>query len=140
MDVESGSVLATTLTPTSEHDSTYLPYLRIASSHTKNPIKTVYGDKGYYGHPNGAFLSMNGINHGITRKDTTTAKLIALEIERTKRISKKRYIVKQYFGLSHLHDGAHRARFTTIVKNIWGTMCGQMALNMVRGSKLLGHA
>ena len=39
------------------------------------------------------------------RKDTTTAKLTELEIERNKRISKKRYIVEQYFGLSHLHDG-----------------------------------
>jgi len=46
VDVESGFVLATTLTPASEHDSTYLPYLTIASCHTNDPIKTVYGDKG----------------------------------------------------------------------------------------------
>ena len=39
------------------------------------------------------------------RKDTTTAKLTGVEIERNKKISKKRYIVEQYFGLSHLHDG-----------------------------------
>ena len=35
---------------------------------------------------------MNGIKDGIMRKDTTTAKLTELEIERNKRISKKRYI------------------------------------------------
>ncbi|MBW2035517.1 MAG: hypothetical protein JRI94_18425, partial [Deltaproteobacteria bacterium] len=74
---------------------------------------------------------------GIMRKDTTTAKLTKVEIERNKKISKKRYIVEQYFGLSHLHDCAYRARFTTILKNIWDTMCRQMAFNVFRGSKLL---
>ena len=140
VDVQSGFVLATTLTPASEHDSKYLPYLTIASCHTKDPIEKVYGDKGYYGHPNRAFLHMNGIKDGIMRKDTTTAKLTEIEIERNRKISKKRYIVEQYFGLSHLYDGAYRARFTTILKNIWDTMCRQMAFNMFRGSKLLANA
>ena len=92
MDVQRGFVLATTLTPASEHDSKYLPYLTIVSCHAKDPIKKVYGDKGYYGYPNRAFLHMDGIKDGIMRKDTTTAKLTELEIERNKRISKKRYI------------------------------------------------
>ena len=152
VDVQSGFVLATTLTRASEHDSKYFPYLTIASCHTKDPIKKVYGDKGYYGHPNRAFLHMNGINDGIMRKDTTTAKLTELEIKRNKKISKKRYIVEQYFGLSHLNDGACRARFTTMLKNIWDTMCRQtcpvkcvayfsgVAFNMFRGSKLLANA
>jgi IS5 family transposase len=117
VDVQSGFVLAATLTPASEHDSKYLPYLTIASCHTNDPIETVYGDKGYYGHPNRAFLHINGIADGlrlverayaserIMRKDTTTAKLTELEKERNKKIAKKRYIVEQYFGLSHLHDG-----------------------------------
>jgi IS5 family transposase len=136
VDVNSGFILATTLTPASEHDSKYLPYLTIASCHTEKPIEKVYGDKGYYGEPNRTFLHMNGIKDGIMRKDTTTAKLTEVEIQRNKKISKKRYIVEQYFGLSHLHDGAYRARFTTIVKNIWDTMCRQMAFNVCRGSKL----
>ena len=71
------------------------------------------------------------------RKDTKTAKLTEVEIERNKKISKKRYIVEQYFGLSHLHDGAYRARFTKTVKNIWDTMCRQMAFNINRGAKLV---
>jgi len=71
------------------------------------------------------------------RKDTKTAKLTEFEIARNKKISKKRYIVEQYFGLSHLNDGAYRARFTTIVKNTWDAMCRQMAFNLFRGSKIL---
>jgi IS5 family transposase len=137
VDVNNGFVLATTMTPASMHDTNYLPYLTIASCHTKNPIKKVYGDKGYYGEPNRSFLNLNDIEDGIMRKDTSTAKITEIEIERNKRISKKRYIVEQYFGLSHLHDGAYRARFTTIMKNIWDAMCRQMAFNMFRGTKIL---
>ncbi len=39
VDVDNGFILATTLTPASDHDSKYLPYLAIASCHTKEPIK-----------------------------------------------------------------------------------------------------
>ena len=71
------------------------------------------------------------------RKDTRTAKITEIEIGRNKAISKKRYIVEQYFGLSHLHQGAYRARFTVMMKNIWDGMCWQMAFNLFRGSKLI---
>ena len=71
------------------------------------------------------------------RKDTTTAKITEIEIERNKKISKKRYIVEQYFGLSHLHQGAYRARFPVMMKNIWDAMCRQMAFNLFRGSRLI---
>jgi IS5 family transposase len=137
VDVDNGFILATTMTPASVHETNYLPYLAIASCHTKEPIKKIYADKGYHGVPNRSFLHLNEIEDGIMRKDTTTAKLTEIEIERNKKISKKRYIVEQYFGLSHLHDGAYRARFTTIIKNTWDAMCRQMAFNSFRGSKLL---
>jgi IS5 family transposase len=65
------------------------------------------------------------------------AKIMEIEIERNKKISKKRYIMEQYFGLSHLYDGAYRVRFTTIMKNLWDVMYQQMAFNLFRGSKLL---
>jgi IS5 family transposase len=137
VDVNSGFVLATTMTPASVHDTNYLSYLAIASCHTKDPIKKIYADKGYYGEPNRSFLNLNDIEDGIMRKDTTTAKLTEIERERNKRISKKRYVVEQYFGLSHLHNDAYRARFTTVIKNTWDAMCRQMAFNIFRGSKLL---
>jgi IS5 family transposase len=137
VDVDNGFILATTMTPASIHDTNYLPYLAIASCHTKEPIKKIYADKGYYGEPNRSFLHLNEIVDGIMRKDTTTTKLTEIEIERNKKISKKRYIVEQYFGLSHLYDGAYRARFTTIIKNTWDAMCRQMAFNLFRGSRLL---
>lgn len=83
---------ATTMRPASLHETTYLPYLAIASCHTKDPIKKVYADKGYYGKPNRLFLNLNDIEDGIMHKDMTTAKITEIEIERNKRISKKRYI------------------------------------------------
>lgn len=140
VDVKNGLILATTLTPASEHDSKYLPYLALASCHTEEPIEKIYADKGYFGEPNRSFMNLNKIKDGIMRKDTKTAKLTKIEIERNKQISKKRYIVEQYFGLSHLHNGAQRARFTKIIKNTWDAMCRQMAFNMKRGGRLLATA
>ncbi len=34
-------------------------------------------------------------------------------------------------------DGAYRARFTTVLNNLWDTMCRQMAFNIRRGTKLI---
>jgi IS5 family transposase len=137
VDIKNGFVLATTISQASVHDTNYLPYLTLASCHTEEPIKKVYADKGYYGEPNRSFLHLNEIEDGIMRKDTRRAKITEIEIDRNKKILKKRYIVEQYFGLSHLYDGAYRARFTTIVKNAWDAMCRQLAFNMFRGSNVL---
>jgi IS5 family transposase len=127
VDTENGFILATELTPASHHDSPYLPLCAAASCHTEQPIKIIYADKGYFGEPNRSFLSLNQIKDGIMRKDTNTAKLTEYEKERNKKISKKSYIrfqpvglpgrrVEQYFGLSQLHQGAHRARFTVLIQ------------------------
>ena len=50
------------------------------------------------------------------RKDNINAKLTDFEIKRNKKISKYRYIVEQYFGISHLHDNTEKASFTTMKK------------------------
>jgi len=104
VDTNHGFVLATTLTPASVHDTNYLPYCTVYSRHTRQPIEKVYADKGYDGKPNHDFLALNNIADSIMRKDSTTAKLTDYEKERNKNLSKVRYIVEQYFGLSHLHD------------------------------------
>lgn len=105
VDVQSGFVFAPTQPSASEHDSPYLPYFTIPSCHTEKSIGQVYGDKGYYGHPNLAFLHINGLNDGIMRKEITTVKLTDTEIKRTRRYRRRdiRDMIDQYFGLSHLH-------------------------------------
>jgi IS5 family transposase len=138
VDIDNGFILSTTMTPASHHDSRYLPNCTVYSHHTDDPIDKVFADKAYFGKPNREFLCLNNIQDRIMRKDTTTAKLTEYEKQRNKQISKKRYIVEQYFGLSHLHDKSKRARFTTIIKNTIDTMFRQAAFNLNRGSKLLG--
>jgi IS5 family transposase len=138
VDTNNGFVLSTDLTPASVSDSIYLPFCVAASCHTEDPIGKVYADKGYYGAPNSGFLHMNQIEDGIMRKDTKSTKLTDYEKERNKKISKKRYIVEQYFGISHLHSHAFRARFTRIVKNILDALFRQMAFNLFRGGRILG--
>jgi IS5 family transposase len=138
VDTNYGFVLATELTPSSVNDSIYLPYCVIASCHTEEPIQKVYADKGYYGKPNSGFLHLNDIADGIMRKDTKSTKLTHYEKERNKQISKRRYIVEQYFGLSHLYNNAFRARFTRLMKNAIDVLFRQMAFNLFRGDKILG--
>ena len=137
VDINNGFILATTITPASINDTNYLPYCTVYSRHTKQPVEKVYADKGYAGKPNRDFLATNEIADGIMRKDSTTAKLTELEINRNKKISKVRYIVEQYFGISHLHDGAKRARFTTIAKNKVDCWYRQAAYNIFKGLKIL---
>jgi IS5 family transposase len=137
VDTNHGFVLATTMTPASVNDTIYLQYCTAFSRHTKQKIQKVFADKGYAGKPNRDFLSLNKIADGIMRKDSTTAKLTEYEKKRNKKISKVRYIVEQYFGISHLHDGAKRARFTDITKNKFDGWCRQAAFNIARGLKIL---
>jgi len=140
VDTNHGFVLATTMTPASVHDTNYLPYCTVYSRHTKQPIDKVYADKGYAGKPTRDFLALNNIADGIMRKNSTTAKLTEYEIQRNKKLSKVRYIVEQYFELSHLHDGAKRARLTDIAKNKFDGWYRQAAYNIARGLKILQMA
>ena len=83
---------------------------------------------------------MNNIEDGIMRKATRGAELTQYEKERNKAISKIRYIVEQYFGISHLHHHAHRARFTKMIKNAIEGKLRQLAFNLFRGAKVLRTA
>lgn len=136
VDIHHGFILATTMTPASVNDTNYLSYCTVFSRHTKQSIKKVFADKGYAGRPNRDFLANNKIADGIMRKDSTTAKLTDLEIERNKNISRIRYIVEQYFGISHLKDNAKRARFPQIVKNRFDCWYRQAAYNIFKGLKI----
>ena len=136
VDTENGFILATYLSPSSQNDSIHLPMVVISSIHTTDKVQTVYADKGYAGGPNRRFLALNKIKDGIMRKDSITAKLTELEVLRNKSISKYRYIVEQYFGISHLHDTGQRARFTKILKNNIDIMFRQFAFNLKKGAKI----
>ena len=57
---------------------------------------------------------------------------------KNKKLSRKRYIVEQYFGVSHLHYGAFRARFPRMIKNALDNLFRQMAFNLFRGNQILG--
>jgi IS5 family transposase len=136
VDTNNGFILTTILSPASVNDTKYFAYCTLYSRHTKHQPSVVYADKGYAGEPNRTFLSMNKFKDGIMRKNTTTAKLTKHEIERNKKISKVRYIVEQYFGISHLHNQGQRARFTTIAKNNIDIWFRQVAYNIRRGFTL----
>ncbi len=137
VDTTNGFILSTTLSPSSHNDSIYLPYAVSYSTHTEDKIEITYGDKGYAGAPNREYLALNNIKDGIMRKDQINAKLTDFEIERNKAISKHRYIVEQYFGISHKYDNGNKARFPQMMKNIIDIMFRQFAFNLKKGTKIL---
>ena len=139
VDTVNGFILSTNLSPASHSDSIYLPYAVTYSMHTEDGIEIAYADKGYPGEPNRSFLALNNIRDGIMRKDNVNARLTEYEIQRNKTISKYRYIVEQYFGISHLYDNGKRARFPKILKNIIDVMFRQFAFNLRKGAKLLDY-
>ena len=66
------------------------------------PFK-VYADKWYCSQDNREFLNLNKMADGIMRKDYPNAKLTELEHARNKGISKIRYKIEQYFGITEWH-------------------------------------
>ena len=132
IDVESGLVLSTHMSKASEHDTKYFVYTVTKGIHGKALPARVYADKGYGGEPNRDFLNINGIGDGIMRKNQINASLTEAEIQRNKEISKVRYKIEQYFGITHKYHGAGKARFTTMVKENWDHLCGAMAFNIKR--------
>ena len=100
-------------------------------------VRVAYADKGYTGAPNREFPALNNIKDGIMRKDNINAKLTDFEIQRNKAISKYRYIVEQYFGISHKYDNGDRARVPQLMKNIIDIMFRQFAFNLKKGAKIL---
>jgi len=97
------------MTPASHHDSPYLPLCVAYSCHTKEPIKKVFADKGYFGKPNREFLAMNKIEDGIMRKATTGTELTEYETARNKAISKVRYINGLFIIFLTDSETIHRA-------------------------------
>ena len=132
IDVKSGLVMSTLLSKASEHDTNYFQYTVIKGIHTKKLPPKVYADKGYHGQANREFLHINDMADGIMRKDERNAVLTEMEIERNKMISKVRYKIEQYFGVTALHQGAGQARFTTLVKEGWDRLCHAIAFNIKR--------
>lgn len=74
------------------------------------------------------------------RKATPGTELTEYEKRRNKAISKIRYIVEQYFGISHLYHHAHRARFPRWIRNAIDALFRQLAFNLFKGSKVLKPA
>jgi len=75
---------------------------------------------------------MNGMGDGIMRKNQINATLTLNEIKRNKKISKVRYKIEQYFGITEKYHGAGKARFTSLLKVGWDHLCGAMAFNIKR--------
>jgi len=132
IDVESGLIVSTLITTASENETNHLQATVVSGLHGKELPPKVYADKGYCSKRNRRFLSINGIRDGIMRKNQVNARLTEREVKRNRGISKVRYKIEQYFGLTSLEHEAGQARFTTLVKEGWNRLCGAIAFNCKR--------
>ena len=60
------------------------------------------------------------------------AALTEYEIRRNKMVSKVRYKIEQYFGITGKYHGAGKARFTTITKENWDHLSEAKTFNIKR--------
>jgi transposase, IS5 family len=132
IDVRSGLILSTYMSKASEHDTNYFHSIAVRGMQGKEKPPKVYADKGYCSQDNREFLHMNEMADGIIRKDYRNATLTELEHERNKGISKIRYKIEQYFGITERHMGGGRARFAALIKEHWNRLCQVMAFNSKR--------
>ena len=132
LDVESGLVLSDWISKASEHDTNYFQTIAVKGMHGEENPSIIYADKGYCGQDNRVFLNRNEIADGIMRKDYKNAKLTEWELFRNKMISKIRYKIEQYFGLTERQMGGGRARFTTLLKENWNRLGMVIAFNIKR--------
>jgi IS5 family transposase len=132
IDVESGLVLSTWVSKASEHDTNFFQAVAVKGMQGEENPPRIYADKGYCSQDNRRFLSRNKIRDGIMRKEQKNAQLTDLEHKRNKLISKVRYKIEQYFGLTERQMGGGRARFTTLVKENWNRLGMIMAFNIKR--------
>jgi IS5 family transposase len=132
IDIKSGLVLSVMTSKASEHDTGYFQAIAVKGIHGKKLPPKIYADKAYPSEINRSFLSINKIADGIMRKNYVNAKLTELEHKRNRMISKVRYIIEQYFGLTELQMRAGRARFTTLIKENWNRLCQALAFNIKR--------
>lgn len=140
VDAKNGLVLSTRITESSCHDYNFLPLSTMLIGLKDYSVKGVYADKGYCGKSNSKFLYDRGISDLIMRKDGKNYKLTENEKFRNKLISKFRYIVEQYFGITELRYGAGRARFPRLWKNNIDALYRQLSFNIFRGTKILATA
>ena len=94
-------------------------------------VYKVYGDKGYHGHANREFLHINDMADGIVWKDERNAVLTEMETTRNKMISKVRYKIEQYFGVTRATRWRDRPG-STLVKEGWDRLCHAIAFNIKR--------
>ena len=106
MDTNHGFILATTLSPASVNDTNYLDYCTVFSKHTKNTHQKRLCRKT----PTVTSWPEKTLRTVLCERIQPQQSSRILKSNETKKISKVRYIVEQYFGISHLKDNAQRGQ------------------------------
>ena len=129
--VKGGFVSGVSVCPANEHEIHHLKeFIRRAKT------RAVYADKGYTSLRK--YLKDRGIRDGIQAKAVRGHPLIKQDIERNKRITKKRRIVEANFGSWKRHYGWFKTRFMGLLRNQVGVILTALAWNMKKLAVMTG--
>jgi len=120
--VNHGFIADVSVCKASEHETHHL------TEFISKETKEVYADKGYVG--NRILLQKRKIKDGIQMKASRGNPLTQKDIERNKRITKKRRIVESIFGSLKTNYGWHKTRFVGLIRNQLGITLTAIAWNI----------
>lgn len=127
---EDGFAKAMEMTAGNVHDS------QVFTELLSGDEATVYADSAYASGKTDEWLAEKNIENGILGRAYRNKKLTPEEKLRNKMLSKIRYIVERFFGITKLHYGMEKARYLGLSRNKMRVAMICMASNIKRGVNL----
>ena len=126
--VKHGFVSGLMVTKASEHETHHF------KEFLNQKTKAAYGDKGYIG--NRRYLKAQGIRDGIQAKAVRGKELGKADVERNKRITKKRRFIEGVFGSWKQWYGWYQTRYMGLARNQLAATLTAIAWNMKKWAAL----
>lgn len=127
---EDGFVKAMEMTAGNVHDSQVFTTLLGGNE------AAVYADSAYASGATDDWLDDKKIDNGVLSRAYRNKPLTDAQKQRNKMLSKIRYIIERFFGISKLHYGMAQARYLGLARNKMRVAMLCMANNMKRGVSL----
>jgi transposase, IS5 family len=127
---EDGFVKAMQMTAGNVHDS------QVFTELLSGDEEAVYADSAYASGKTDNWLSEKKVENGVLERAYRNTPLTNNQRQRSKMLSKMRYIVESFLGIAKLHHGMGKARYLGLARNKMRVALMCMASNIKRGANL----
>lgn len=132
VEVEQGFVESLEVTPANVHDTRLLQKMV-----DEEDAGELLADKGYASKANREYLNRNQIEDKILRKGNRNRPLTKEDIEHNKKISKKRFIVEQYFGTKKRKFNFFKTRYFGLQQVKGQALLKAICFNILKAKNIL---